>query len=93
MTDLDLMTDEQLVDVLRDRLESKELAYLFAWGLRDGEEYALCHNLDHGLAGDIYEDITDDLADELINTDTWDPTEEELLQWKADTEEIDEEED
>jgi hypothetical protein len=91
MNEIDLKTDTELIEILRDRLEAKELAYLFAWGIDDGEEYMLTHNLDHGLAGDIYEDITDDIADEIINTADWNPTEDELLQWKADTEEEEEE--
>ena len=94
MTDLDLMTDEQLVETLRDRLEAKGLAYLFAWGLKDGEEYALCNHTTLDMLNTIYEDCIEDLEEELYSTDTWDPSEEELLQWKTDSEDpVDEEED
>ncbi len=93
MTDIDLMTDEQLVEILRNRMEAKEVAYLFAWGDHDGEHFWYATSLDFEHLNIIYEHCMEDFEGEIYNSDNWNPTKDELLQWEADSEEVDDEED
>jgi hypothetical protein len=90
MTDLDLMTDEEIVSILQDRMRAKEVAYLFAWGVDSGDTYAIVSELDFEHLQTIYENCMEDFENELYNSDNWNPTDEELLQWEADTEEDEE---
>jgi len=60
MIDEDLITDEELRDLLIKRYDAKELSYLFVWGSDDGEEFEMDFMLDLDQIGDI----TDLLLDE-----------------------------
>lgn len=94
MTDLDLLTDEELIEVLRNRLEAKELCYLFAWGDHDGEHFWYATSIDFDQLMQIYDHCMEDFEENgLYNTANWKPTPEELLQWEADSEEDEEDED
>jgi hypothetical protein len=86
-TNLDLMTDIELLEVVETRLRAKELAYLFAWGSEGGENWMYLDSLDYDHLQQIYEHAMEEF------NDCWLPTDEELLQWEADSEEVDDEED
>lgn len=74
-------------------MEAKEVAYLFAWGDHDGDHWWYATSLDYDHLQQIYEHCMEDFDADIFNTDTWNPTDEELLQWEADSEEDEEDED
>lgn len=90
MTELDLMTDEEIVSILQDRMRAKELCYIFAYGIDGGEYYSIVSELDFEQLNEIYEHEMEEHTSYLYNADNWNPTDEELLQWEADTEEDEE---
>lgn len=92
-TNLDLMTDIELLEVVETRLRAKEIAYLFAWGSDDAESWMYLGSLDYDHLQQIYEHQMEEFDADIFNSDTWQPTDEELLQWEADSEEVDDEED
>ena len=91
--ELDLRPIEFFIEILRDRLEARERAYLFAWGSDLGDEWWYATSVDYEHVQTIYEHCMEDFESELYDSANWNPTEEELLQWEADSEEFDEEED
>jgi len=92
MSPLDMMTDEEIIGVLQDRMRAKGLCYLFAHGFDDGERYFIVSELDYEHLQEIYENEMEEFTSYLYNTSNWEPTDEELLQWEADFEEEDEDE-
>lgn len=49
----DLLTDQELRDILKKRYEAKGLAFLFIWGQDDGEAFDMDFFLDDEQIADI----------------------------------------
>lgn len=87
---LDFFTNTELIECLRDRLESREMAYLFVWAYDDGENWMIADNLEYDHLQDVYEIKSEDFEQEILNTDTWQENPEDLEAFEEDFSEDDE---
>ena len=86
MTDLDLMTTEDLITEVVRRQEAQGLAYSIFLGLENGDFWCYWLNIEfHGyddMCGIIEEEFEG--QSDILDTDNWNPSQEELDQFKDD---------